>query len=166
MASFFYVVGGLEQHMKGFNATSVVALRCYIIYTEFVLKMAGLSILNSRTGVPFDLSLVLVEFLKKDKENLRINLHRAEEEVKVLFEENKILDEENKRLLRLLKKERNHRGSDSKSSAGTSTKGKRKSGQNDSSPTGRVIDFNVADSSRQPLSPLHQNSPDSRMHKK
>ncbi|XP_008804259.2 kinesin-like protein KIF21A [Phoenix dactylifera] len=107
-----------------------------------------------------------VESLKKDKENMRINLHRAEEEVKVLFEENKLLDEENKRLLRLLKRERNHHGSDSKSSAGTSAKGKPKSGQSDSSPMGRVIDFNVADSSRQPLSPLRQNSSDSRMHKK
>lgn len=42
-----------------FNATSVVALRCHVVYTEFVSKMASLSILNSRTGVPFDHSLVL-----------------------------------------------------------------------------------------------------------
>ncbi|KAJ6807648.1 uncharacterized protein M6B38_171660 [Iris pallida] len=38
--------------------------------------------------------------LKKDKENLRINLLRAEEEVKVLFEENRLLDEKNKRLVK------------------------------------------------------------------
>ncbi|XP_010940273.2 uncharacterized protein [Elaeis guineensis] len=106
-----------------------------------------------------------VESLKKDKENLRINLHRAEEEVKVLFEENKMLDEENKRLLGLLKRERHHHGSDSKRSASASAKGKRKSSQKDCSPLGRSIDFNAADSSRQPLSPLHQNSPDCKMHK-
>lgn len=107
-----------------------------------------------------------VESLKKDKENLRINLHRAEEEVKVLFEENKILDEENKRLLGLLKREQHRHGSDSKQSACASAKGKRKSSQKDSSPTGRVIDFSVVDSSRQPLSALHQNSPDTIMQKK
>ncbi|CAD5182027.1 unnamed protein product [Musa acuminata subsp. malaccensis] len=53
------------------------------------------------------------ESLKKDKEHLRTNLHRAEEEVKVFFEENKILDEENTKLLELLRKERRRRGSDS-----------------------------------------------------
>ncbi|URD73951.1 hypothetical protein MUK42_09848 [Musa troglodytarum] len=128
-----------------------------------------------------------VESLKKDKEHLRINLHRAEEEVskldlikfvalppslharvKLLFQENKMLDEENKRLLELLKRERSRQGSDShKRSATASAMGKRKSSPNDSgSPPGRMIDFGAADSSRQPLSPLHHNSPDSRMHKK
>ncbi|CAL9063923.1 unnamed protein product [Musa banksii] len=109
-----------------------------------------------------------VESLKKDKEHLRINLHRAEEEVKLLFQENKMLDEDNKRLLELLKRERSRQGSDShKRSATASAKGKRKSSPNDcSSPPGRMIDFAAADSSRQPLSPLHQNSPESRMHRK
>ncbi|KAM1968331.1 hypothetical protein FF1_043969 [Malus domestica] len=48
------------------------------------------------------LSLVAeVKTLEKDKEHLRISLRTAEEEVKLLFEENKVLDVENKRLLRL-----------------------------------------------------------------
>ncbi|XP_072979018.1 uncharacterized protein [Typha angustifolia] len=106
-----------------------------------------------------------VESLRKDKEHLLVNLNRAEEEVKVLFEENRILDEENKRLLALLKREKHHIGSGSKRSATASAKGKRKSTVKDDSP-GRAIDFSVSDSPRQPLSPLHQNSPDSRMHKK
>ncbi|KAK8646818.1 hypothetical protein V6N13_120588 [Hibiscus sabdariffa] len=41
-----------------------------------------------------------VKTLKKDKEHLRLNLSKAEEEVKVLFEENMLLDEANRRLLR------------------------------------------------------------------
>ncbi|KAL2893699.1 Protein hook [Bienertia sinuspersici] len=49
-----------------------------------------------------------VRTLQNDKEHLRINLHRAEEEVRVLFEENSVLDEENKRLLRLYKSEKKH----------------------------------------------------------
>ncbi|KAG6533720.1 uncharacterized protein LOC122011377 [Zingiber officinale] len=108
-----------------------------------------------------------IESLNMDKEHLRINLHRAEEEVKVLFQENKMLDEENKRLLELLKRERQQQGSNShKRSASASAKGKRKSSANDESPFGRRIDFESADSSRLPLSPIHQNSPESRMHKK
>ncbi|KAM1119909.1 hypothetical protein ACFX2B_043433 [Malus domestica] len=48
------------------------------------------------------LSLVAeVKTLEKDKEHLRISLRTAEEEIKLLFEENKVLDVENKRLLRL-----------------------------------------------------------------
>ncbi|XP_039041477.1 uncharacterized protein LOC120180162 [Hibiscus syriacus] len=38
--------------------------------------------------------------LEKDKDHLRLNLSKAEEEVKVLFEENSILEEANQRLLR------------------------------------------------------------------
>ncbi|WOK98403.1 hypothetical protein Cni_G07114 [Canna indica] len=107
-----------------------------------------------------------VDSLLKDKEYLRINLNRAEEEVKVLFEENKMLDEENKRLLELLKRERSRQGSDNHvRSASGSAKGKRKSSSHDISP-GRTIDYGSADASRQPLSPLLQNSPESRMHKK
>ncbi|KAF2291594.1 hypothetical protein GH714_025971 [Hevea brasiliensis] len=41
-----------------------------------------------------------VKNLQKDKEHLRINLTRAEEEVHLLSEENNILDEENKKLLK------------------------------------------------------------------
>ncbi|URD94262.1 hypothetical protein MUK42_01332 [Musa troglodytarum] len=64
------------------------------------------------------------ESLKKDKEHLRINLHRAEEEVKVFFEENKILDEENKKLLELLRKERRRQGSNSHPGSATPAKKK------------------------------------------
>ncbi|XP_040363360.1 uncharacterized protein LOC112168376 isoform X1 [Rosa chinensis] len=52
--------------------------------------------------------------LEKDEEHLRINLLSAEEEVKLLFEENKVLDEANKRLLKQYRKERNNSGSDGK----------------------------------------------------
>ncbi|XP_006648175.1 uncharacterized protein LOC102712696 [Oryza brachyantha] len=109
-----------------------------------------------------------VQALQKDKENLRINLNKAEEEVKLLFEENKILDEENKRLLSLLEKERQHRSERKhSSSASASTKHKRKSSSlKETSPVGRAIDFKGADSSRHPLSPLPPNSPDYRAHKK
>ncbi|EAY88125.1 hypothetical protein OsI_09561 [Oryza sativa Indica Group] len=109
-----------------------------------------------------------VEALHKDKENLRINLNKAEEEVKLLFEENKILDEENKKLLALLEKERQHRSERKHSSSASTTKHKRKSSSlKDTSPVGRTIDFNGADSSsRHPLSPLPPNSPDYRAHKK
>ncbi|CAA6674723.1 unnamed protein product [Spirodela intermedia] len=82
-----------------------------------------------------------VETLKKDKEHLRINLNRAEEE--------------------LLNREIHSQGSGSKYSAIAPAKGKRKS-----SPLEKAVEFNGTDLSRQPLSPLQQNSPDSRMHKK
>ncbi|CAL5332720.1 unnamed protein product [Camellia sinensis] len=91
-----------------------------------------------------------VKTLQKDKEHLRINLTRAEEEVNVLFEENKILDKENRRLMRRLKE-----GNKQKSSPKMSS----------SSPVERKIDFTDVDSPRKPLSPLQYNSPDSRMHK-
>ncbi|KAF7829966.1 myocardial zonula adherens protein [Senna tora] len=113
------------------------------------------------------LSLVAeVKSLEKDKEHLRINLHRAEEEVKLLFDENNILDKENKRLLKQYK-ERNHPGSGGKHSNSASAKSnKRKSSPRTSSPIERKIDFDDLDSARTPLSPLRNNSPDSRMHKK
>ncbi|KAL5211773.1 hypothetical protein ABZP36_022620 [Zizania latifolia] len=110
-----------------------------------------------------------VRALQKDKENLTINLNKAEEEVKLLFEENKILDEENKRLLGLLEKERQHRCERKQhSSSAASTKHKRKSSSlKETSPVSRgAIDFNAADASRHPLSPLPPNSPGYRAHKK
>lgn len=108
-----------------------------------------------------------VKTLQKDKEHLRINLTRAEEEVNVLFEENKILDKENRRLMRRLK-EGYHPGSGEKHTGSASTKGnKQKSSpkMSSSSPIERKIDFTDVDSPRKPLSPLQYNSPDSRMHK-
>uniref|UniRef100_A0A8R7RFQ8 Uncharacterized protein n=1 Tax=Triticum urartu TaxID=4572 RepID=A0A8R7RFQ8_TRIUA len=107
-----------------------------------------------------------VQALQRDKEILKTNLNKAEEEVKLLFEENRALDEANKRLLCLLEKEQKHR-SERKHSASNSTKQKRKSSSlKDTSPVGLAIDFNSADASRQPLLPLQPNSPDCRVHKK
>ncbi|KAK9215978.1 hypothetical protein WN944_007985 [Citrus x changshan-huyou] len=105
--------------------------------------------------------------LEKDKEHLRVNLDRAEEEVRLLFEQNKTLDVENKRLLRQLQKERNCNGSGGKKSSSASAKtNKRKSSPKLSSPIEKKIDFDLDSAARQPLSPLRYNSPDSRMHKK
>ncbi|XP_027333570.1 uncharacterized protein LOC113848309 [Abrus precatorius] len=113
------------------------------------------------------LSLVAeVKTLENDKEHLRINLDRAEEEVKLLFDENSMLDEENKRLAKRCK-ERNHTGSGGKLTGSTSAKSnKRKSSPKTNSPMARKIDFDEIDSARQPLSPLRNNSPDCRMYKK
>ncbi|KAJ3691349.1 hypothetical protein LUZ61_020513 [Rhynchospora tenuis] len=107
-----------------------------------------------------------IDSLQKDKENLLVNLSRAEEEVNALFEENKLLEESNKKLLYLLEKERLQR-SDRKNSPNASATGKRKSRLTEGSPTGKAIDFSAGiDPTRPPLSPLRQNSPESRMHKK
>ncbi|GAU32500.1 hypothetical protein TSUD_317070 [Trifolium subterraneum] len=68
------------------------------------------------------LSLVpKIKSLQKDKEHLRINLHKAEEEVKLLFDENSILDKENKRLSKKYK-EKNHSSSVEKHSSSQSAK--------------------------------------------
>ncbi|XVE60543.1 hypothetical protein DITRI_Ditri05aG0137100 [Diplodiscus trichospermus] len=104
--------------------------------------------------------------LEKDKEHLRMNLSKAEEEVKVLFEENNILDKENKRLLRLYQKEKNLHGSDGKHTGSAPAKSnKRKSSPKICSPIEKKIDFSDPDSARKPLSPLRYNSPDLKMHK-
>ncbi|CAH9083852.1 unnamed protein product [Cuscuta europaea] len=109
-----------------------------------------------------------VRTLLTDKEHLLINLHRAEEEVKVLFEENNMLDEENKRLMQQYQKEKRKSSSDGKNTSSTSAKGsKRKSCAKISSSVDRKIDFNsFVDSSRLPLSPLRENSPECRAYKK
>ncbi|KAF5740188.1 hypothetical protein HS088_TW11G00254 [Tripterygium wilfordii] len=107
-----------------------------------------------------------VKTLEKNKEHLRINLSRAEEEAKLLFEANNILDEENKKLLRQYHREQNVHGSGGKHSCSASAKrNKRKSSPKMSSPVGKKIDFDDLDSTRYPLSPLRCNSPESRMHK-
>ncbi|PON49748.1 hypothetical protein PanWU01x14_227840 [Parasponia andersonii] len=113
------------------------------------------------------LSLAAVlKALEKDKEHLRINLCKAEEEVKVLFEENNLLDEENKKLLLQYRKERSHHGSSGKHTSSASARSnKRKSSSKMSSPIEKKIGFNDVDSARKPLSPLRCNSPDSRMPK-
>ncbi|GMN35234.1 hypothetical protein TIFTF001_005163 [Ficus carica] len=104
--------------------------------------------------------------LEKDKEHLRTNLYRAEEEVKLLFEENIMLDEENKKLRIRYNKEKNQNGSSGKQASSASAKSnKRKSSSKTSSPIEK-IDFTDVDIARLPLSPLRCNSPESRMHKK
>ncbi|XP_010270767.1 PREDICTED: uncharacterized protein LOC104606987 isoform X2 [Nelumbo nucifera] len=107
-----------------------------------------------------------VKTLQKDKEHLKVNLHRAEEEVKVFCEENCILDEENKRLMRLLNRERNHQGSGGKHTCSASAKGNKRKSSPKICAVEKMNDLNGPDSPRQPLSPLYHNSPDSRMHKK
>ncbi|XP_059279697.1 uncharacterized protein LOC132033676 [Lycium ferocissimum] len=108
-----------------------------------------------------------VNTLQKDKEHLRINLHKAEDEVNVLFEQNNVLDEANKRLIRLYQKEKNTPGSGGKPSSGKCSHGnKRKSSPKISSPVEGKLDFTEVDSLRQPLSPLRENSPEYRLSKK
>ncbi|XP_057424875.1 uncharacterized protein LOC130718316 [Lotus japonicus] len=113
------------------------------------------------------LSLIAkVKSLEKDKEHLTTNLHKAEEEVKLLFEENIILDEKNKKILKQLK-EGKHPGSGGKHTSSASAKSnKRKTSPRTTSPMERKIDFGELESARQPLSPLRHNSPDCRMVKK
>ncbi|PSS19577.1 Paramyosin like, partial [Actinidia chinensis var. chinensis] len=106
-----------------------------------------------------------VKTLQKEKEHLRINLTRAEEEVNVLFQENKVLDKENKKLTRH-HKERWDPSSGEKHTGSASAKGsKRKSSPKTCSPTDGKIDFTDVDSPRKPLSSLQHNSPESRMYK-
>ncbi|RVW65449.1 hypothetical protein CK203_022208 [Vitis vinifera] len=82
-----------------------------------------------------------VKTLENEREHLKLNLHRAEEEVKLLFDENNLLDEENKRLLQQYLKERNHPGSGGKHISSASAKGnKRKCSPKTHSPLrGRLI---------------------------
>ncbi|OWM80980.1 calcium-binding and coiled-coil domain-containing protein 2-like [Punica granatum] len=100
-----------------------------------------------------------VKSLEKEKELLRINLHTAEEEVKVLFDENNILEAENKRLLRHYRKifGSGERSADTASSAKSH---KRKSSTKVCSPVEKRIDFNNMEPARSPLSPIKCNSPD------
>ncbi|KAG4200605.1 hypothetical protein ERO13_A05G223200v2 [Gossypium hirsutum] len=101
-----------------------------------------------------------VKTLKKDKEHLRINLSKAEEEVKILFEENNILDEANKRLLRQSREEKNLHDSGGKHTGSASAKtNKRKSSPKIRSPIEKKINFTETDSARKPLSPFRYNSP-------
>ncbi|XP_042058533.1 centlein-like [Salvia splendens] len=103
-----------------------------------------------------------VKSLEEDKDHLTINLHRAEEEVNVLFEENNVLNEENKRLMRQCYREKHNNGSSGGTASG---KGKRKCSPKMSSPVEKKIDSSDVNMLRQPLSPLQFNSPESRMHK-
>lgn len=96
-----------------------------------------------------------IKSLHTDKEHLRINLQRAEEEEKVLFKENEILDRENKRLMRKVLKEGPNSDSAGKYTGGGSAEGsKRKSSPKMSSSVMKKIDLSDFDSTRQPLYPL------------
>ncbi|CAM8983326.1 unnamed protein product [Rhodiola kirilowii] len=103
--------------------------------------------------------------LEEDKAHLRINLHRAENEARLLSDENNILDEENRRLLKQLK-DIKHSASGSKLLCSVTTKGqKRKSNPMTCSPIDK-LDFCDAELGRCPLSPLLHNSPNTKMLKK
>ncbi|KAA8538126.1 hypothetical protein F0562_027734 [Nyssa sinensis] len=104
--------------------------------------------------------------LQKDKEHLRINLDRAEEEAKVLFEENSKLNEENTKLKRQCQKERQSSGEKQTNNSASAKGNKRKCSPKTSCPIERKIDFSGVDSTRKPLSPLQHNSPELRMCKK
>ncbi|KAI3670346.1 hypothetical protein L1987_87937 [Smallanthus sonchifolius] len=107
-----------------------------------------------------------VKILQKEKDHLRNNLTTAEEEVKVLFEENSVLDKENRRLMKLLQKERQLNNSGGKHNSASLKNNKRKSSPRDCSPIEKKLDFTNSGSPRQVLSPLRHNTPESRLHKK
>ncbi|KGN60239.1 uncharacterized protein LOC101208200 [Cucumis sativus] len=107
-----------------------------------------------------------VKAVEKDCDHLKVNLLRAEDEVKLLYEENTLLDEENKRLLKRCREDKVQHSGDRQSNSGSAAKSnKRKSCPRITSPIEGKIILNEVDS-RQPLSPLQHNSPDSRMQKK
>ncbi|KAF5784605.1 hypothetical protein HanXRQr2_Chr10g0418761 [Helianthus annuus] len=107
-----------------------------------------------------------VKILKQEKDHLRHNLTTAEEEVKVLFEENNILDKENRRLMKLLQKERQLNNSGGNRNSASLKNNKRKCSPRDCSPIEKRLDFSESGSPRQILSPLRHNTPESRLHKK
>lgn len=107
-----------------------------------------------------------VKILQKEKDHLRNNLTTAEEEVKVLFEENNILDKENRRLMKLLQKERQANDSGGKQNSASLKNNKRKSSPRDCSPIENKLDLIESGSPRKALSPLRHNTPEGRLHKK
>ncbi|XP_023760484.1 uncharacterized protein LOC111908928 [Lactuca sativa] len=109
-----------------------------------------------------------VKILLQEKDHLMNNLTTAEEEVKVLYEENDILDKENRRLMKRLQKERqvNNDSGGKTSSASLKNNNKRKCSPRENSPIEKKIDFIESGSPRQALSPLKQNTPESRLNKK
>lgn len=135
----------------------------YHLYFFFTFVSDGGSLRPSTRKV---LSLAAkARTLQQDKEHLRINLTRAEEEVKLLFEENNILDGENKRLLRREHREQNFDGSGGKHSSSASAKRSKRKSSSRSFPVESKIDSEDIDSLRQPLSPLRHNSPGCRLYK-
>ncbi|MQM19631.1 hypothetical protein Taro_052638 [Colocasia esculenta] len=97
--------------------------RCYLLHLLPIQKRIWFSIISKCFLSERHTALASeVDCLRKDKENLRINLHRAEEEVKVLFKENTALDKENKTLLEELERGCHGQGSGGKHSAGSAPK--------------------------------------------
>lgn len=108
-----------------------------------------------------------VKAVEKDCEHLRVNLQRAEEEVKLLYEDNMLLDKENKKLLKRYQEDKTQHSGDKQANSESAAKSnKRKSCPKISIPIEETNIINEADSTRQPLSPLQHNSPDSRTRKK
>ncbi|KAJ4778364.1 SKIP interacting protein 16 [Rhynchospora pubera] len=98
-----------------------------------------------------------VESLKVEKEQLLVNLNKAEEEVVLLSKENKILEREKKVFAEHFK--RRQLGHDPKLPASSAAKIKGKSGIRKSTAAGRLIDSDKEDA-RDPLTPINFNSPE------
>ncbi|KAE8666787.1 putative RNA-binding family protein [Hibiscus syriacus] len=97
--------------------------------------------------------------LEKDKDHLRLNLSKAEEEVKVLFEENSILEEANQRLLRQSREGKNLYDSGGKHTDSASAKVRKECWKRKLSPRiysliEKKMNFTDPDSARKPPSPL------------
>ncbi|KAE8659264.1 putative RNA-binding family protein [Hibiscus syriacus] len=96
-----------------------------------------------------------LRFYKNRYDNQGLNLSKAEEEAKVLFEENNMLDEANRKLLRQSREGKNIHDSGGKHTSSASAKtNKRKSSPKICSPIEKKINFTNPDSARKPLSPL------------
>ncbi|KAG7557166.1 hypothetical protein ISN44_As11g031570 [Arabidopsis suecica] len=100
---------------------------------------------------------------EKEKECIIMNLAKAEQEVELVSTLNRKLDKENRKLLRqqqspLCSADRNRNSASAKSN-------KRKSPKTMSSPVEKRLEFSSPEISRKPLSPVWNNSPDSKMNK-
>ncbi|KAL9286144.1 hypothetical protein AtEden1_Chr4g0282811 [Arabidopsis thaliana] len=98
---------------------------------------------------------------EKEKECIIMNLAKAEQEVELVSTLNRKLDKENRKLLRqqqspLCSADKNRNSASAKSN-------KRKSPKTMSSPVEKRLEFSSPEISRKPLSPVWNNSPDSKM---
>ncbi|KFK32088.1 hypothetical protein AALP_AA6G197800 [Arabis alpina] len=102
---------------------------------------------------------------EKEKECIILNLTKAEQEVELVSKQNRELDKENRRLLR---KQQSPLCSGERTRNSASTKSnKRKSPKMMSSPVEKKkLEFSSPEISRKPLSPVWDNSPDSRINSK
>ncbi|KAG7037609.1 hypothetical protein SDJN02_01238 [Cucurbita argyrosperma subsp. argyrosperma] len=133
---------------------------------ELVLPTCNCNDRSTAAHAFLEANTAYVKAVEKDCEHLRANLQKAEEEVKLLYEDNMLLDEENKRLLKRHQEDIIQHSGDKQANSGSAAKSnKRKSCQKMSSPIEGKNIINEVDSIRQPLSPLQHNSPSSRMRK-